>query len=97
VRGGCRGFITELIERCAHGDEEAMGRLVDLLQPLVLSAAGQRFPDRPNDDVAVEAFVRVWQRAATYDSLRSRPVAWVLQQVSELHESALASVPGGST
>jgi DNA-directed RNA polymerase specialized sigma24 family protein len=90
----CRGLLTELIERCARGDEDAMGRLVDLLQPLVLAAAGHGFPHRPADEVAVEAFVRVWREASTYDRRNIGPVAWVLRQVSELAEPALPSLAG---
>jgi DNA-directed RNA polymerase specialized sigma24 family protein len=91
-RAGCRGFITELIERCGDGDEDALGRLVDLLQPLVLAAAGHRYPDRAADDVAVEAFVRVWHRASTYDRRSVGPVTWVLRQVAEVADLAEPAV-----
>ena len=80
----CRGFITELIERCARRDEEALGRLVDVLQPLVLAASAREFPDRAADDVAVEVFVRVWQLAPTYDRREVGPVTWILRQVSDV-------------
>jgi len=61
-----------------------MGRLVDVLHPLVLAAARQRFPGRPADDVAVEAFVRVWADAGAYDARRSGPLAWILDRVNDL-------------
>jgi hypothetical protein len=93
-RPTCRGFITELIARCARGDEEALGRIVDLLQPLVLATAGQRFPDRRADDVAVEAFVRVWHQARTYDGGSVGPVRWVLQQVCEPAQAGVPSLSG---
>ena len=93
-KAACRGFITELIERCAHRDEEALGRLVDLLQPLVLAAAGRQFPDRRADDVAVEVFVRVWQLAPTYDRRQVGPVTWIMRQVTELREPAARSFAG---
>ena len=86
----CRGFITDLIERCARRDEEALGRLVDLLQPLVLAAAARRFPDRRADDVAVEVFVRVWQLAPGYDRREVGPVTWIMRQVADLPEPAAA-------
>ena len=85
----CRGFLTELIEQSGRGNQESLGRLVDVLQPLVLAAARRRFPDRAPDDVAVEVFVRVWQLAPTYDRRQAGPVTWILRQVSDL---ALAGV-----
>ena len=88
-RARCRGFLTELIEQSGRGDQQSLGRLVELLQPLVLAAARRRFPDRAPDDVAVEVFVRVWQLAPTYDRRREGPVTWILRQVADL---ALADV-----
>lgn len=93
-RSRCRGFLTELIERAGRGDEESLGRLVDLLQPLVLAAARRRFPDRAPDEVAVEVFLRVWQLAPTYDRRREGPVTWILRQVAEVHEPTVALAVG---
>jgi DNA-directed RNA polymerase specialized sigma24 family protein len=80
-RARCRGRITELLEGCARGDEAALGRLVDLLQPVVLAASGQRFPHLAAEDVAVEVFVRVWQLAPTFD--RRRQVAELPERTAE--------------
>jgi len=88
-RTRCRGFLTELIEQVGRGDQESLGRLVDLLQPLVLAAVRRRFPDRDTDEVAVEVFVRIWRLAPAYDRRRDGPVTWVLRQVADL---ALADV-----
>ena len=90
----CRGFITELVQRCARRDEEALGRLVDLLQPLVLAAAQHRFPHRPADDVAVEVFVRVWQLAPSFDGGQIGPVTWILSQLAEVPEPRFRAVAG---
>jgi len=87
-KGVCRGFIAELLERCARRDEEALGRLVNLLQPLVLAAAGRRFPDRPADDIAAEVFVRIWELAPTYDRRQVGPVTWIMRQIAESPEPA---------
>ena len=83
-RTRCRGFLTELIEQIGRSNEKSLGRLVDLLQPLVLAAARKRFPDRGPDEVAVEVFVRIWRLAPTYDRRREGPVTWILRQVADL-------------
>lgn len=90
-KAACRGFITELIERCAREDEEALGRLVELLQPLVLAIVSREYPDRRADDVAVEVFVRVWQLAPSYDRRQVGPVTWIMRQIAELPEPAARS------
>ena len=91
-RARCRGLFTELIEQSGRGDEESLGRLVDLLQPLVLAAARRRFPEPPADEVAVEPFVQVWRPAPTYDRRREGAITWVLRQVADLHQPAATRV-----
>lgn len=77
----CPGFITELIQRCGRGEQDALGRLLDLFYVPVLRAVRSRQPERPEDEAVAEVFGRVWRHSATYRPGGQGAVAWVLSQV----------------
>jgi len=88
------GAITELVVRCGHGDEEALGRLLDLFYSPVRAAISQQLPTRPVDGLVMEAFVHLWRRAPSYRPGEQGPVEWVMDQVASLAPLApQASVP----
>jgi RNA polymerase sigma-70 factor, ECF subfamily len=56
--------------------------------------AARQVAPADRDDVVQEALIRAWQRWATYDESRGRPVAWLLGIVADRcrrHRSRLSS------
>ncbi|GEP40266.1 hypothetical protein NPS01_39290 [Nocardioides psychrotolerans] len=89
----CAGFISVLVLRCADGESEALGTLVDLFYALVLATvAPQRRGDARADQV-VAVFHEVWRRAPGFESGED-PVAWILDVASDIRPGA--SVPAAS-
>lgn len=84
----CPGFVTDLVLRCARGDRAALGVLFDLLHSPVAAVVGT--PGVARDDLVVEVFRDVWQRAPAFHS-GDDPVTWVL----ELARSTARSSPAG--
>ncbi|CAB4685656.1 MAG: hypothetical protein F2667_00605 [Actinobacteria bacterium] len=95
----CPGFVTDLVLRCADGEEEALGRLVDLFLPWVLGVVGEA-SSLMTDALAVEAFGRMWREAPGFDPKLGGAVAWVLEQarltrVDTLRRGGLRSATAG--
>lgn len=93
--GRCHGFVTELVLRCAAGDEDALGTLVDLLGTPVHAVLRSRAPAALCEQLAVETFIRVWRHAPTFPSGRPEgAVAWVMGHLTavlaEVAEPAIA-------
>ena len=71
---------SALLCRLARGDETAMPRLYDLLAAAVVGLACRITGDRQiAEDVAQEAFLRVWRQAHRYQPERGNPRAWVFR------------------
>jgi RNA polymerase sigma-70 factor, ECF subfamily len=70
--------LEQLLGRIAGGDRMAFGRLYDLTASR-LFAVVRCVLKRPEmaEEALQEAFVRVWQKANLYDSLRAQPMAWL--------------------
>jgi RNA polymerase sigma-70 factor, ECF subfamily len=68
-----------LIERTATGDRDAFARLFDATSPYVNGLARRILSDRESsEEVVMEVYVQVWQRAARYDAGRGAPLTWLL-------------------
>jgi len=68
-----------VIARLASGDREALGLLYDRYFGPVYALLLRIVADRQGaEDLLQEVFLRVWQRAATYQATRGRPLTWVL-------------------
>ena len=68
-----------LLARLATGDRTALGPLYDRYSGPVFALALRIIADRvAAEDLLQEVFVRVWQRAGTYQVGRGRPLTWVL-------------------
>lgn len=73
------GDDEALLARLAGGDRAALGPLYDRYAgptfALILRIVAER---AAADDLVQEVFVRVWQRADTYQAGRGRPLTWIL-------------------
>jgi RNA polymerase sigma-70 factor, ECF subfamily len=68
-----------LIGRLAAGDTAALSLLYDRYAGVVFSLVARIIGDRQvAEDLLQEVFVRVWQRAGTYQGARGKPPTWVL-------------------
>jgi RNA polymerase sigma-70 factor (ECF subfamily) len=69
---------TILIERIARGDTSAARRLVSAKLPRILGLATRMLRDASEaEDVAQEAFVRVWRHAGAWQPGRARFDTWL--------------------
>ena len=76
---------AELLARSASGDRRAFDRIVARYGPLALRLATRIAPDRESaEDIAQEAMVRIWHRAADFDAGRARFTTWLYRIVFNL-------------
>lgn len=85
-----RTDLTTLLQHCASGDAASFRRLYDL-QAARLHGIALRITRQPGlaADVVHDAFVSVWQFAASFDPARGSPEAWL---TSIVRHRALNSV-----
>ena len=68
-----------LLALVARGDREAFARLYDQYGSVAYSLALRIVRDRElAADVVQEAFLTIWNRAATFDHRRGQPSTWIL-------------------
>jgi len=76
---------ADLLARSAAGDRQAFERIVKRYGTMALRVAARLAPDRSSaEDIAQEAFVRVWTRAADFDGRRARFTTWLYRIVINL-------------
>jgi len=76
---------AELLARSASGDRRAFDRIVARYGPVALRLAARIAPDRHSaEDIAQEAMVRIWHRAADFDAHRARFTTWLYRIVVNL-------------
>lgn len=86
---GRRRELDGLLLRVGQGDREAFSRLYSLTRGAVYALALSLLGDAHEaQDVAQDAFVRVWESAPSYRSQGS-PMAWLLTIVRNLARSRL--------
>jgi RNA polymerase sigma-70 factor (ECF subfamily) len=69
---------TRLIERVGRGEPAAMRALVAAKLPRILGLATRMLRDTPAaEDVAQEAFVRIWRQAGSWQAGRARFDTWL--------------------
>ena len=71
--------VVELLKRINHGDEEALLLLHARYINLVFSVAFRILGDQmAAEEVAQDTFMRLWEKAATYDPAKGEFVTWLL-------------------
>ncbi|MFN8058649.1 MAG: sigma-70 family RNA polymerase sigma factor [Vicinamibacterales bacterium] len=67
-----------LLSRIASGDSEAVGDLYDRHASALLGLVYRIVGDRAEaEDILQDVFVRVWERAGSYDPSKGAPVTWL--------------------
>ncbi|MEC3895289.1 ECF RNA polymerase sigma factor SigK [Nocardiopsis alba] len=71
--------LEELLRLVARGDEQAFGRVYDLISPSVYGVVRRILRDpAQSEEVVQEVLVEVWRTACRYDERRGGPRAWVM-------------------
>ncbi len=70
--------LVKLLERCALKDEAALKQLYDQLGPWLNGVAFRILKSAElSNDVLQEAFVQVWNNAASYRPEKAKPLTWI--------------------
>lgn len=70
--------LARLMERVAGGDRQAFGRLYAHTAPRIYSVILRILRDEASaDEVLQDVFVRVWQRAGSYNAGKARVTTWL--------------------
>jgi RNA polymerase sigma-70 factor (ECF subfamily) len=73
---------ARLVQRMAAGDRGALGDLYDRFSGPLLGAAVRILRDQAEaQDVVHDAFVAMWEKAATFDTARGNAFAWAVTLV----------------
>jgi RNA polymerase sigma-70 factor (ECF subfamily) len=68
-----------LIKRVADGDQSALTELYDSTSRLVFGLVLRVVGDRATaEEVVLDVYTQVWRQAATYDTKRGAPLAWIM-------------------
>ena len=71
--------LDQLMGRVARGDQEAFARLYDLTSGKLFGVISRILPHGEQaEDALQEAFVRIWQKASSFDSAIASPMAWMV-------------------
>lgn len=71
--------LAELLARVAQGNQRALADLYDQTSPILygLLLRMLRVPERAQEALQ-DCYVRVWQRAETFDSTKGEPIGWLI-------------------
>ncbi|ARI53065.1 MULTISPECIES: hypothetical protein [Streptomyces] len=83
VPGRAAAHVDDLLVQIAHGSQEALGQLYDLLAPLLLELLRCRLPEGADARSAlVDGFSRVWRQAPSYET-GPHALDWVIELVAQ--------------
>jgi RNA polymerase sigma-70 factor, ECF subfamily len=70
--------LRQLLAQVAQSDRAAFARLYDLVSGRLFGIIGRILPrSELAEDALQETFMRIWQRAGTYDERIASPMAWM--------------------
>jgi len=70
--------MRELLLRVAKADQTAFSRLYASASPTIFGVLVRMFDDHAAaEDALQEAFVRIWHKASSYDSMQGKPLTWM--------------------
>lgn len=70
--------LRPLLAQVAQGDRTAFARLYDIVSGRLFGIIGRILPRAElAEDALQETFMRIWQRAASYDETIASPMAWM--------------------
>lgn len=70
--------LRQLLAKVAEADKTAFARLYDLVSGRLFGVIGRILPRTElAEDALQETFVRIWQRAKSYDERIAGPMAWM--------------------
>jgi RNA polymerase sigma-70 factor (ECF subfamily) len=70
--------LRQLLAKVAEADRTAFARLYDLVSGRLFGVIGRILPRTElAEDALQETFVRIWQRAKSYDEAIASPMAWM--------------------
>lgn len=73
-----RAECDQLIVRCLNGDDAAWGQFVDEYKSLVYSICRlSDISDQDADDLAQDAFIKIWTNLPNYDPKRGGLTSWI--------------------
>ena len=78
IRGRDQDWAA-LIKRVADGDQSALTQLYDSTSRLVFGLVLRVVGDRATaEEVVLDVYTQVWRQAATYETNRGAPLAWIM-------------------
>ena len=70
--------LTNLLTRIKQGDEQALAEFYDLTSSRVYGLALYVLNDPAiAEEVTLDVYLQIWQRASQFDSNRGKPFAWI--------------------
>jgi RNA polymerase sigma-70 factor (ECF subfamily) len=70
--------LTALVQRMAEGDQSALAALYDATNRLVYGLILRVLNDASSaEEVLLDVYTQVWRQAASYDTGRGTPLAWL--------------------
>ncbi|MCM5703880.1 sigma-70 family RNA polymerase sigma factor [Larsenimonas salina] len=88
--------ICDLLDRVAKKDRQAFACLYDATSAKLYGTVLRILQDRGSaDDVLQEAYVKIWQQAAVFDTTRASPITWMVAIARHLAIDELRRQPRG--
>ena len=90
--GGSEDALAEALHGCARGERAGLHLLYDRLAPKMTGVALRMLRRRDlADEVVHDTFLRIWDKAGTFDAARGRPTSWAF---AILRNTALNALRG---